>query len=123
MTVEELGFAVKQLTNAVVSRDYLAVLNLTGVGYQAVTEFLAGFQNVPRGSAGSLAVVDLGLLEPEIVGLDCACKLEEADPTPRGAMPAAGFNPMWIPVIIEGVRALLKLLKDIKDNRTDPVTP
>ena len=83
---------------------------------QGVAEFLAGWNTDgdPRMSFNPVPLT-AGYLE-----LNAACDYATQNELARGAGMPREFNPAWIPLIIEGVQLLAKLIKSIRDNRTMP---
>ncbi len=116
MTVEELGAVSKGLANAVLARDYMAVIAGLGKAHVALSEFLAGWSSQPRGSGEDY----LDPISEAAEQLISACGVVDVGSEARSASPAAGFNPMWIPVILEAVKMFAELLKRIRDNRPQP---
>lgn len=115
MDVKELGKHTKELVVAVEDGDYVAIFGKLGAGHQALKEFLDGFQDTgPRGSTLSPTAHQYELLGGMADDLDAACgKL--VDNPPRHAV--RGFNPAWIPLIIQSVQAFAALLRAIRDNK------
>ena len=119
MTVEELGSLTASLTQAVVARDVVGGLSLLGKANVAVSEFLQGLRNVPRGAALTDGFEQLAIKADSLVEACATVEAGAGEGRGAGEDPEREFNPAWIPVILEGFRAFAKLIQTIRDNRTN----
>ena len=122
MTVQELGALCRKVATDVTEMEFLEVIGDIGKANLAVQEFLLGFRDPARGSLGDedWGDVTLGLHEVESAVLSCERSLAAGE-APRNA--PREFNPAWIPLILEGVKMLAALIKQLRDNRVNPVVP
>lgn len=127
MTVEELGGHTRQLADAVLARDYLAMLGSISTVTGAFEEFLAGFrhqmQGVTEGQPAlpvALATVDLGPLELGCGQLFDSCNRalndQHTQPQEMRADPV-GFGPAEIIALITMAQKLGELIRNWKKRR------